>query len=221
MASTPRPASGLVLVRLPIVLLLLSGFIVSAGCSTLLTVAYLVRPEDVPAEFKELKGKHVVVVCRPIVELEFSDAGSARELASLVGMQLREHVRKTRIIDQQEVARWLDENAWVDYPTLGKAIDADMVVGIDLEEFRLHEGSTLFRGRATARLRVFDMADGSVVFEKRIDDFCFPADSAVPTADRTEQQFRAMFLQILARRISRGFYAYESREHFAEENLVL
>jgi len=208
--------------RLPTCLGLFATALLAAcsGCSTLLTAAYVLMPEDTPAEFKGLKGKHVAVVCKPIVELEFSDAGSARELAATVGGLLERNVRKTRVIDQQEVARWIDEHAWVDYPTVGKALDADLVVGIDLEEFRLHEGATLYRGRATAHVRVFDIATGKVVFEKRYDDFQYPADGAVPTSDRSEMQFRGMFLQILAGRIARSFHAYDSRTTFAEDNLT-
>jgi hypothetical protein len=190
------------------------------GCSTLLTAAYLLQPADVPAEFADLKGKHVAVVCRPIVELEFSDAGSARELASLVESQIERNVRRVRVIDQREVARWLDENDWVDYATLGKSLDADYVVGIDLERFRLHEGSTLYRGRAAATVRVYDVEKGTIAFERRFDDFAFPADSAIPAADRSEAQFRGMFLQILSQKISRCFHAYESREVFAEDSLT-
>jgi len=149
------------------VLGLLAAVLLTAGsgCSTLLTAAYVLMPEDTPAEFAGLKGKHVAVVCKPIIELEFADAGSGRQLASVVGSLLQQNVRKARVIDQQEVARWIDEHAWVDYPTVGKALDADMVVGIDLEEFRLHEGTTLYRGRATIHVRVFDVAAGKVVFE--------------------------------------------------------
>jgi hypothetical protein len=190
------------------------------GCSTLLTAAYLLQPADVPAEFNGLRGKHVAVACRPIVELEFSDAGSARELASLVGSQVQAKVRRSRVIGQHEVARWIDENAWVDYPTLGKSLDADLVVGVDLEQFRLHEGSTLYRGRATARVRVFDVATKEVLFEKRFDDFSFPANSAIPATDRSEPEFRGMFLQMLSQKISRCFHAYESREVFAEDSLT-
>jgi hypothetical protein len=190
------------------------------GCSTLLTAAYLLQPADVPAEFNGLRGKHVAVACRPIVELEFSDAGSARELASLVGSQVQAKVRRSRVIGQHEVARWIDENAWVDYPTLGKSLDADLVVGIDLEQFRLHEGSTLYRGRSTARVRVFDVATKEVLFEKRFDDFSFPANSAIPATDRSEPEFRGMFLQMLSQKISRCFHAYESREVFAEDSLT-
>lgn len=194
--------------------------IASPGCSTLLTVAYLIRPEDVPAEYKGLRGKHVAVVCRPVVELEFTDAGTARDLAQRVGSNIRDNVRGTKVISQQEVSRWLDENAWVDYPALGNAVDADLVVGIDLDHFSLHEGSTLYRGRTTAHLRVFDVADGTVVFDKQLENFTFPADSAIPTTDQSEQQFRGLFLRILSGRLSRPFHAYESRAYFAEENLI-
>lgn len=192
----------------------------ASGCSTLFTAAYLFQPADVPAEFTGLRGKHVAVACRPIVELEFTDAGSARELASLVGAQIGSKVRRTRIIGQQEVARWIDENSWVDYPSLGKSLDADLVVGVDLEEFRLHEGSTLYRGRATAHVKVFEVATKKIVFEKRIDDFAFPANTAVPATDQSEAEFRGMFLQMLSQKISRCFHAYESREVFAEDSLT-
>jgi len=192
----------------------------ATGCSTLLTVAYLVQPADVPAEFTELKGKKVAVVCRPIIELEFTDAGSARELASLVGMQIEQNVRRSDVVGQHEVARWIDENAWVDYQTVGKALEADYVVGIDLEEFRFHEGSTLYRGRATAHVKVYDLEEKKLVFQKRIDDFAFPANNAIPAADRSEAEFRSLFLQMLSQRISRLFHAYESREVFAEDSLT-
>ncbi len=193
-----------------LVFFLLLECVCSLGCSTLGTVAYLIAPNDVSAEFKGLLGKHVAVVCRPIVELEFSDAGSARELARVTGVTLSQNVKKSRIIDQQEIVRWIDENNWVDYPTLGKSLDADLIVGIDLEEFRLYEGATLYRGRATAHVRVYDVSNNRVVFEKRFDDVAFPPEGAIPTSDRSETQFRALFLQVLSNRISRCFYSYDS-----------
>jgi hypothetical protein len=205
------------LLRLAVTLVMLSTM---TGCSMLFTAAYLLQPADVPAEFAELKGKKVAVVCRPIIELEFSDAGSSRELATLVGNQIQKNVRRSKVIGQHEVARWNDENAWVDYQTVGAALGANHVVGIDLEEFRLHEGSTLYRGRASASVRVYDIAKKELVFQRRIDDFAFPANTAIPTTDRSEREFRSMFLDMLSVRISRLFHAYESREVFAEDSLT-
>lgn len=192
----------------------------ATGCSTLLTVAYLVQPADMPAEFNGLKGSKLAVVCRPIIELEFTDAGSARELAALVGGQIEDHVRRATAVEQHEVSRWIDENEWTDYQTVGKALDVDHVVGIDLEEFRLHEGSTLYRGRAAVNVRVYDIEEKKVVFQKRFDDFAFPANNAIPSTDLSEAEFRSLFLRMLSQRISRLFHAYESREVFAEESLT-
>lgn len=201
-------------------MVVLSMATLTCGCSALGGIAYLIAPNDVQAECDALKGKHVAVVCRPIVELAYSDADSSRDLARMVGESLRQNVRRCRIIGDQEVARWLDENDWVDYPTLGKSVDGDIVVGIDLEEFRLHEGSTLLKGRASVRVRAFDVAEQKVVFEKRIDDISYPIQGAIPSSDCPESQFRATFLKMLSQRIARCFYAHDSREYFAEENLT-
>ena len=203
-----------------LVLLALLPLPLLAGCSTLLTVAYLVQPNDMPAEFDGLKGQTVAVVCRPIIELEFSDAGSARGLATLVGGQIEESVRRTKVVGQHEVARWIDENSWTDYQSVGKALGADQVVGIDLEEFRFHEGSTLYRGRATVHVKVYDVTEKKLVFQKRFDDFSFPSNNAIPATDLSENEFRGLFLQMLSQRISRLFHSYESREVFAEESLT-
>lgn len=192
----------------------------ATGCSTLLTVAYLIQPADMPAEFNGLKGSKFAVVCRPIIELEFTDAGSARELATLVGGQIEDQVRRASAVGQHEVSRWIDENDWTDYQTVGGSLGVDHVVGLDLEEFRLHEGSTLYRGRAAVNVRVYDIKEKKVVFQKRIDNFDFPANNAIPASDMPEAQFRSTFLRVLSQRISRLFHAYESREVFAEESLT-
>jgi len=192
----------------------------ATGCSTLLTVAYLIQPADMPAEFTGLKGSKLAVVCRPIIELEFTDAGSARELATLVGSQIESTVRRTTTIGQHEVSRWIDENDWTDYQAVGGSLGVDHVVGVDLEEFRLHEGSTLYRGRAAVNVRVYDIKEKKVVFQKRFDDIAFPSNNAIPSTDMSEAEFRSMFLRVLSQRISRLFHAYESREVFAEESLT-
>jgi hypothetical protein len=200
-------------------MLFLTGVLITAGCSTLGSLAYFVNPNDVPAEYDGLTGKHVAVVCKPVVELQYSDAGSAKELAQLVGLAIDRNIRRAEVISQEEVARWMDENELVEYRELGKALDADVVIGIDLEDFRLYEGSTLYRGTATVHVQAHDVAEGKLLFEKRMDEFRFPKDTAIPSTDRTEPQFRAMFMQVLSSKIARLFYAHDSRMHFAEENL--
>ena len=42
----------------------------------------------------------------------------------------------------------------------------------------------------------------------------------MPAQDQSEPQVRALFMQVLAGKMSRNFYAYDSRATFAEENLT-
>ncbi len=63
---------------------------------------------------------------------------------------------------------WADENNWDEYVEIGKALNADMVVGLDLEEFSLYQGQTLYQGKANIKIPVYDVAQGKEpVFERQ------------------------------------------------------
>ncbi len=117
------------------------------------TVAYLFVGTDESADYAGLKGKKVVVVCRPLAGLEFRDSVAAKEVGAQVSRLLKERVSKIQIVDQQKVAEWTDEHKWEVYPDVGKALEADMVVGIDLTSFSTYQGPTLYQGKATRRSR--------------------------------------------------------------------
>ena len=36
----------------------------------------------------------------------------------------------------------------LDFATLGKGVDADLVVAIEIDSFRLYDGQTMYKGRA-------------------------------------------------------------------------
>ena len=60
------------------------------GCkSVLTTAAYLINGTDEEAEFKDLKGKKVAVVCRPLVTLQYRDSNAGRDLAQQVATLLQ------------------------------------------------------------------------------------------------------------------------------------
>ena len=55
----------------------------AGGCAELAaTVAYLFVGTDESADYAGLKGKKVVVVCRPLAGLEFRDSVAAREVGA-------------------------------------------------------------------------------------------------------------------------------------------
>ncbi len=138
-----------------------AGLTTSTGCSLVATAMYVIQGANTKADFDGLKGKRVAVVCRPITSLHFRDASVARDLGKQVGLLLEKNVDKIEIIDQREVFEWGDENDWEEYVEIGKALNADMVVGLDLEEFNLYQGQTLYQGKANLKMLIFDVAKGA------------------------------------------------------------
>ena len=181
------------------------------GCqSVLVTAMYLIHGTDVDADFPGLKGKKVAVVCRPLVTLQYRDSNAGRELAQQITLLLEKEVPKIQMIDQRKVAKWTDENTWEDFSEVGKALKADMVVGIDLESFSIFLGQTLYQGKANATIKVFDCHKGSkLVFEKAIPQSIYPPNIGVSTSERTEAEFRREYLLVLANQLARHFYSHD------------
>jgi len=196
-------------------MVLLVAVLPNFGCrSALATAMYLVKGTDVEPDFKGLKEKKVAVVCRPLVSLQYRNANAGRNLAKQITLLLQEKVPKIKTIDQRKVNNWTDENMWQEYAEVGQAVGADMVVGIDLESFSIFQGQTLYQGKANATIRVFDCAtetalEDGPIFEKIIPQSVYPPNSAVPTSDRTEPEFRREFIHVLADQIARHFYAHD------------
>lgn len=206
---------------LPVLLWPLLAVALTAGCSMLPALAYVIKPEDVAAEYEGLNGNRVVVICRA-ASLDYAHPTVSRDLAVRVAALLRENGRKIEVVDERELADWVDKHDWNDYREVGRALKADMVVGMDLERFELSRGSTLLQGQADVRLAVYDMKSNAKVWDpaKPI-SVKFPPNSPLAAADRQEDDFRRQFLGVLAERVARHFYDYDSRKDFALDSTVL
>lgn len=202
-------------VFLVIAVLIVPGF----GCRTgLFSLMYLIKGMDVDPDYAGLKGKKVAVVCRPVASLQYRNANAGRDIAEQVTQLLEAKVPKVHVIDQRKVNRWADENTWEDYREVGKALKADMVVGIDLESFSIYKGQTLYQGKANATIHVYDCKNGGkLVFEKIVPQSLYPPNAAVPTSDRTEPEFRQEFIAVLSDQIARHFYAHDPHADFAQD----
>jgi len=188
------------------------------GCGVMSVMLYNMAPDDIPAEFNNLKGKRVAVVCRSVRELQFTDSTVPRDLTREVDRLLTSKVKKVDVIEEREVSQWTDENTWQKFTEVGKAVKADMVVGIELERFTLYQGPTLFQGNATVRVVVYDMTDGGKqVFEKSLPRVLYPPHTPISSADKSEGEFRAQFLGVLGEQIARHFYSHDSRVDFATD----
>jgi hypothetical protein len=192
------------------------------GCNLMATAMYVIAGQNTPAAFDGLKGKRVAVICNPVTSLHFRDSSVSRDLAKQVGLLLEQNVKNIQLVDQREVFEWADENTWEEYVEIGKALNADMVVGIDLEEFNLYQGQTLYQGKADVRLLVYDMTNGKdPVFERNLPRAVYPPNAPIPASDNQEADFRRKFVGYLARQIGHHFYAHDSTVDFANDSTAV
>ena len=199
-----------------------SSLTIASGCNLMATAMYVLQGTNTHADFDGLKGKRIAVVCRPVTSLHFRDSSVSRDLAKQVGIMLEKHIPKIKLIDQREVFEWADENNWEDYAGIGKALGADMVVGLDLEEFSLYQGQTLYQGKANMKVLVYDVAQGKdPVFERNLPQSIYPPNAAIPASEKPEAQFRRQFVNHLARQIAQYFYDHDSTVDFANDSTAL
>jgi hypothetical protein len=202
--------------RLSIRLLLAAGIatvvLTSGGCIGVSAhLLYFLKGQRVKAEFSGLKDKRVAVVCNSSTS-SYGPGAEALLLAHSVSAILQREVKGIQLIDQEKVADWIDNNAWdqIDYRKVGKGVDAELLVAIELSSFSLHEGQSLYKGRATISATVYDMTNGGkIVYRKAATDINFPENGARHVTDINESNFRRAFIQILAQEIGKRFYDYE------------
>ncbi len=208
--------------RLLLLLLPLASLMAFGGCvSALATALWLVKGADTPAEFDGLRDKRVVVVCRPVSSSLYAHPGVAKDISRQVSRLLAANVRKIEVVDQRKVDEWIDSNNWDEYSEIGKALEADLVVGVDLEGFSIYEGQTLFQGKADYAIQVYDCKKGEVVFERFPPQSVYPPNHVVSTSSMQEPDFRREFIRILADEIGRHFYPHDPRAYFAMDSSVI
>jgi hypothetical protein len=202
--------------------MLLTVVTISGGCTTgLFTLAYLIKGNSEPAECKLLKEKKVVVVCRSVVELQYRNARVEQDVAQQVGRLLKENVPKIKLVEHRKVAEWMDEHSWDDYYDVGKALGADIVVGIDLEHFDLYQGQTLYQGRATAEIKVYDCKTKELLWKKRPPRSVYPPNRVVQTSEKQESEFRQEFVHVLADQLGRYFYDHDPYTDFGLDSKTI
>ncbi len=205
------------------VLVAVAALSTSSGCrSAIATAMYLFKGEDVEPEYKGLKGKKVAVVCRPPAGLNYANSTAGRDIVQQMSKLLQERVPKIKVIDAQKVNKWCDENTWEEYVEVGKALKADVVVGVELEKFSIYQAQTLYQGKANAIVRVYDCKDGGkVVFEKILPQTVYPPNTFIQTSDVQETEFRREFIGVLADQIARHFYSHDPYADLGQDNSAL
>lgn len=197
--------------------------IAAGGCGSILaTGMYVMQGGNmVPPEFDGLKGERVVVVCRPPATNEYRHAGASRAVSQRVSELLVDHVRNVDVVNPREVDNWLDESDWTDFKDLAKAVHADKVVFIEMNDFDLFKGKTLYQGHADVSVTIYDMKNnGRLAWDRHLGEILYPTNSGIPAQDKPEQQFEREFVGIVATQIAEHFYKHDANSAFAIDALA-
>ena len=112
---------------------------------------------------------------------------------------LVENVKNIDVVNPREVDNWLDESDWGDFKELAEAVHADKVVYIEMNDFELYKGKTLYQGQADVSVTVYDMKNnGKLVWDRHLGEILYPTNSGIPAQDKPVQQFEREFVAIVA-----------------------
>jgi hypothetical protein len=200
-----------------LLVILLAGFVSACGCVNLAAnLIYAVTGNNRPAEYDGLKGKRVAIVVATDGGMA-TDATSAM-LTSYIHAALNNNVKKIDVVRQSEVERWVDSHGHsdADYLEIGRGVDAERVVAVEVLNLKLRNGATLYKGQSDITVTVYDVpGGGKVLFRKQIPEFAFPNMGGPTVTDISEAKFRARYLAIVARTVSGLFYEVDATADFA------
>jgi hypothetical protein len=195
----------------------------SVGCiQEMAQLLYVIKGHDVPPAFEGLSEKKVAVVCNSDARAFGPDSLSVT-IAKHIGISMAASKDKISVISPKRVESFIDENGWSEDESpvkLGEAVGADYVVVIEIENYTIHEGATLFKGRSDWTASVYDMEkDGSVTFAKGPELFVFP-ETGRPALQTTERQFESFYLSRLCDRISKLFITHDKMASYADDAMM-
>jgi hypothetical protein len=184
---------------------------------------YAATGEKIPARFDGLAERRVAVVC---VESQGGYGSSivAQQLNEGISTLLAKNVPEIEIIESQKVSDWIDQHDWdyFDFQAVGKGVGAESVVAVNIDSFSLHEGATMYKGRANVSMAVYDMLQGGKqVYQATPPQIQYPVNAGYHAAEMEEKDFRKYFLATLSHQISRHFYQYDAIENFAQDTTLV
>lgn len=192
----------------------------SSGCALLSSAIYVVKGNDAPAEFDELKDKRVAVVVSTDKGLNADASGilMSRHISTLFA----EHIKKVDMVNPEEVDHIINDQAAGErsIPAIGSRLRADYVVLVELSNLKFKDGQTLFKGRCNASVSAYKVSEGDrAVFKKSFPQFVYPQNGA-PVSDFDEVSFQRVYLSELSLRVARTFYPFDPSIDVAKDAAV-
>jgi hypothetical protein len=191
-----------------------------SGCQQAILTAYvLVNGTDVKPKHDILiksGNKRVAVVCRSMTSNQYEVQNAPRDIARQVSSLLDKNVRnkKLRVVEPVKVETWLDNcnNDFDNFLEVGrdKTIDADIVIGVEVLGFRLHDPHSpyMVQGQCMVSVKAIDCKNGEVLATENL-TIIDPPNLPISGGPGMEAAFRPRFIQLVAEQIAILFHHYD------------
>ena len=193
------------------------------GCmGAMAQLLYVIKGHKVPAEYSGLEEQKVAVVC-------VSDASAygpdtlTDTISRVVGLKLQTNVKKIDVIPPRKIQQWIDEHGWneSDFLALGQGVGADKVLAVEVGGYSIHEGATIYKGRADVKLTIFDInREGRVDYIFGPEYYEFP-EMGRPAIQTNDRRFEAFYLAKLTDHIARRFYPHDMLDTVADDAMSM
>lgn len=184
---------------------------------------YWMKGTRVDPEFEGLEGKRIAVVVMSD-SAPYGPDITTQILAKRIRQKIANEVKKVQMIPRSEIESWTDTNDWdqIDYMEIGKGVNADVVIAVELSGYALQQSSALFRGSTRYSVQVYDMTGDKnhrvPVWGKGPVEYSFPKDHPIPASSGlTATRFEQMFMTDLGEKISHYFCGYEMPDSIARD----
>ena len=222
LSATPSACRSSELPATLVALLLTCLVLAQAGCLGITSnLMHMVGADMIPPEYEGLEESRLVIVTST-ESSHYKDDVSAQILSKSVGAILTQKVDDVKLVRQSEIDQWRDRVGWEnnDMVALGKAVEADKVVAIELDNLKLRDGKSMYRGSADVVVTVYDCVTGDELYRREVDEYTFPATAGQHITETSESRFRKVYLGMLAAEIGRSFHAYDLSDTFALDGAI-
>lgn len=184
---------------------------------------YWIKGNRVDPEFDGLEGKRVAVVVVSNATPYGPDVAT-KLLTQKIRMRLSNEVKKIDLVSRGDLENWIDNHDWdqLDYLEIGKGVNADVVLAVELDGYMIQNRSSMFRGNTNFSIQVYDLnkESGSIatpVYGKGPIEYAYPRDNPVPSMSLSQNVFEKQFISELGEQISNYFCGYEAPDQIARE----
>ncbi|MEM0926648.1 MAG: hypothetical protein AAGJ83_11465, partial [Planctomycetota bacterium] len=146
------------------------------GCLGVISnIMHVTGADKTPAAYDGLSDCRVAVVTAT-ENSQFGDDTSARILSRVVRQWIGSEVKDIDLVREDTIADWRDTHGWdqLEFAEIGRGVEADKVLAIEVANLKLRDGQTLYRGYADVLVTVIDSKTGEELYSAEIEEFEYP-----------------------------------------------